>query len=236
MSEADWTVQLDSDHELLPGAIEKFAELARSATFNIDIGILGARFQWDDGNVTPVNVPLCPIDYVGRIQWCNRPDGIGADHLFCISRRVREKVKWPCFRGGGVVDTLFHLEIARVAKTIFTDKCLALQKSNAPAGHTRGPTLYRLARRQLDADDAVKLTDLTLERHGSSLKDHGKRFYGDILQAGAYYALLSGQKRKSQKWLIESVRAKGLSIQALGLSLGLIGGLGLFRLLYRIRG
>jgi len=233
LSQAGWTIMLDSDHELLPGTIGAFACMAQTA--DPEIGILGARFRWDDGHISPVTVPSEPIDYAGRIRWCNRPDGIGADHLFCVARWVRDKVKWPIFRGG-MMDTLFHLDIAKEAKALFTGECLALQKSVAPEGHTRGLAMDRFARRMLDAKDVVKTTELILDRHCNALKAHGLWFYGGILQTGAYYAFLSGQRKKCLKWLAESIRAKGLNIEALGILVGVIWGKDIFRLLYRMRG
>ena len=233
LSDADWTIMLDSDHELLPNALSEFTALARQA--GQEIGILGARFRWDNGSISPVNVPSKPINYAQRISWCSRPDGIGSDYLCCIARGVRDKVKWQTLRGG-VVDTLFHLDIAKEAMALFSDKCLALQKSMAPASHTRGSAEDRLARRELDAWDTVKITDMILARHCNALKKYGLRFYGDILQTGAYYAFLSGQRGKSIKWLAVSIRARGVTFEALGLLLGIMGGMGLFRLLYWIRG
>jgi len=233
LSEADWTVQLDSDHELLPGAIEEFANLAAIASK--DVGILGARFLWENNTVTPICVPNEPIDYMGRIRWCNRPDGIGSDYLCCISRRLRDKVKWSPYRSM-MTDALFHLDAAKEAKALFSTKCLALQKLNAPAGHTRGSASDRFRRRKMDAIDGVRACEEIINKHGSALMKEGKVFFSGILQSGAMFALLLGDRVKSLKWAIAAVRLGGVSIDRIGLIAGILGGPRFFEWLYRFRG
>lgn len=233
LSEADWTIMLDSDHELLPGAIDCFYAMAIK---NKNIcNILGGRFLWDDGGVTPKVVPVNPINYEQKIWWSNVPGGLRNDHVFAISKKIRRLVAWLEYRGGAV-DTLFHLDIAKLSKTAFTEKCLAMQKSNAPIGHTRGNPSDRMRRRELDASDVIKVIEIIIERHGKSLEEYGRKYYADILQIGSFYALLNSQKNKGREWLYKSLKIDAITFQRLGLIVGYIFGKNMFKLLYKIRG
>jgi hypothetical protein len=215
LSDADWTVSMDSDHEMLPGAIEKFASLLASAPEPVDI--LGARYQWDTGGVSPVNVPRGIVDYRERILLSTRKDNIGADYLCAISKRMREAVKWEPLRAG-LPDTLFQLDIARIGNAVFTSEALALEKSCGDHGWTRGSAEQRWARRCQDAPDAVKALGLIRSRHESGLRRWGKPQLAGLYQQGAFCAALCGQRVQAWRWLLESIRLEGLSLHSIGVA------------------
>ncbi len=170
--DAEWTVILDSDHELLPGALEVLA--ARIERAPPSVGIVGARYRWDTGGITPRVVPEGVLDYKGRIAWSAVPGSIGGDYVCCVSRRVREAVQWSPHRSG-MADTLFQLDAARVADAMYLPDCLALQKSDGAEGNTRGKVSQLLARRELDAEGGLAVCEEILDRHGDALRDAGDR-------------------------------------------------------------
>jgi glycosyltransferase involved in cell wall biosynthesis len=194
---ASWTVMMDSDHELLPGAL-------RTLSLNADavpprVGIIGARFRWDTGAVTPQHLPDHPIDYEDRIRWSARRDSIGSDYLCCMSRHVRERALWSTHRSG-LVDTLFQLDAARLADASFIPECLAYQKSNGAEGHSRGTAVHMLARRKKDARGGVALCREILDRHGPALERLGRPILADVLKDGATCAALLGQRFLAARW------------------------------------
>jgi glycosyltransferase involved in cell wall biosynthesis len=211
LSTASWTVSLDSDHELLPGALEAFAGLLATAAEPVDI--LGACYKWDTGRVSPKSVPRGILGYRDRIHYAGLEDSIGSDYLCAVSARVRQAVSWEPLRSI-LPDTLFQLDAARVGNAVFTPRCLAFQKSNAAYGYTRGTAACRLARRRLDANDALQATRAIMERHGAALRRWGPRLLARVLRQGAFFAILSGDRSLARHWLKTAVMSSGLDYHA----------------------
>lgn len=205
-SDADWTVMLDSDHELLPGALDLLA--ARIEGISPNIGIIGARHRWDTGGVTPRVLPDGVLDYEGRIKWSTVPGSIGSDYVCCVSRRVRESVQWSRHRSG-LVDTLFQLDAARIADAMFIPDCLAFQKSDGAESDTRGSVAHLLGRRRKDAEGGVALCETIFERHGDALRRWGRPLGARILKDGAVYASLLGRRELAVRWAVQAVALGG---------------------------
>lgn len=205
-SAADWTVMIDSDHELLPGALARLSELVDGVGERI--GIVGARLRWDTGVVTPRILPDHPIDYEERIRWSNRPDSIGQDYLLSVSRYVRERVQWSAERSG-MVDALFQLDAAAVADAVFLPECLGYEKSDGPEGHSRGSPEHLLARRRKDAAGGVAVCRLIQERHGPALTRFAPAMLARILKEGAVCAALAGRRLLATRWASRAVALAG---------------------------
>jgi glycosyltransferase involved in cell wall biosynthesis len=203
---AEWTVMIDSDHELLPGALGKLDGAIQAVPAGV--GIVGARFRWDTGEVTPHRVPRHLVDYRERIRLSALPDGIGRDYLLCVSRRVREGARWAVERSG-MTDTLFQLDAAKLADAHFLEDCLAYQKSNGAEGHSRGTIDHLLARRRKDAAGGVALCRRILERHGAALRAFGPSLLAGILKHGAICAALEGRRLLAARWALAGLRAGG---------------------------
>ncbi len=202
LSDSDWTIKLDSDHELLPGAIQKMAELAQRVAGDVDI--LGGRYRWDTGTLSPVVVPTGVIDYRGRIEYASRPDSIGMDYLYAISRRVRCLVRYEPLRSS-VPDALFQLDLARVGRAAFTGEILALEKSCSEHSWTRGNAQARWARRRQDARDGITAIKLIEKRHGAELRQWGRPMLSGILAAGTLFAVMTGRRALAVRWACQSV-------------------------------
>jgi glycosyltransferase involved in cell wall biosynthesis len=227
---AEWTVLIDSDHELLLGALREFATAARAA--DPRVGILGARYLWDTGAVKPVHLPSRPIGYEDRIRWSARPGSIGCDYVACFSRRVRERVKWSPVRSG-MVDALFQLDAARIAHAQFLAKCLAYQKSDGPEGHSRGTVEHLLARRRSDAPGGIVLCQEILDRHGPALLRHGRPLLASTLKNGAICAALVGRRALAARWALEAVAVGGPAQVTPGLVPACLAGGALFAWAFR---
>ena len=233
LSVADWTVSLDSDHELLPGALDGLAALLASSPQPVDI--LGARYQWDTGGVSPVNIPEGVVGYRERINLSSQKDNIGADYLCAVSRRLRQAVRWEPLRGS-FPDTLFQLDIAKVGQAVFSPQALAFERSDGAHGWTRGSGEQRWARRCEAAPDAVKALELILGRHGAGLRLWGKPKLAGMYRMGAFSALLSGQRAQARHWILESIRVGGVSAHTLILAICSILPRQTIRPMYLLRG
>jgi glycosyltransferase involved in cell wall biosynthesis len=229
-SDAEWTVTLDSDHELLPGALDVLA--ARIERLAPRVGIVGARYRWDTGGITPRFVPDGVLDYEGRIVWSQLPGSIGGDYLCCVSRRVREAVQWSPHRSG-LADTLFQLDAARVADAIYLPDCLALQRSDGAEGNTRGNVAHLLARREADAEGGLAVCEAILDRHGDALRECGRSLGGGVLKMGAVYAALLGRRALAVKWAVEALLLAGPREVSPGLIPACAAGKAVFSWAYR---
>jgi glycosyltransferase involved in cell wall biosynthesis len=233
LSDADWTVSLDSDHELLPGAMDGLARLLASAPQPVDI--LGARYQWDTGVVTPVNIPAGIVGYRERIVLSGQKDSIGADYLCAVSKRLRQAVRWEPLRTI-FPDTLFQLDIAKLGHAIFTPDTLALEKSDGAHGWTRGSAEQRWARRCQDAADGMKALELILSRHEAGLRRWGKPKLADLYLQGAFSALLSGQRALARHWLASTIKTGGVSVHVVGLAIASMLPRAALKRIYFLRG
>jgi glycosyltransferase involved in cell wall biosynthesis len=226
---SEWTVMLDSDHELLPGALDRLA--SHITSLGPEVGIVGARYQWDTGLATPVRLPDQTIDYQGRIEWASLPDSIGTDYLCCISRNVRENVTWSTERSGAV-DRLFHLDAARVAQASFLPDCLALQRSDGAFSHSRGDPQYLLACRLREATGAVAVCGQILRTHGEALRRWGLPQLAVTYKMGILSAALAGQRALALRWACAGLLSCGPRLIGLRVVLGGIIGGRLFRWAY----
>lgn len=232
-SDADWTISLDSDHELMPGALQGLSRLLQATPQTVDI--LGARYRWDSGGISPVNIPAGVVDYQRRIALTCQPQNIGTDYLCGISRRIRRCVQWEPYRSI-FPDTLFQLDIARVGDAVFAPDTLALQKSDGAFGWTRGSAMQRWNRRCHDASDAVKSLNLILDRHGVALRQWGRPRLAELYMQGAFAAILSGRRLQATRWITLSLREGGPSVHLLALLICSLLPISAVRSAYRLRG
>lgn len=218
LSDADWTVSLDSDHELMEGALERLAALAELSSVPVDI--LGARYRWDTGGVSPKQVPDGPVGYRERIEGASRPEGIGSDYLCAVSRRLRAMVKWEPLRSI-FPDTLFQLDLAKAGTGLFTQEVLALQKSCTEHSWTRGKAAGRWARRSQDAPDGIKCLGIIEARHGEALRRWGRPMLSDLFATGTLFAVITDQRRLAWRWAGAglALRRSKLSLSAMALAL-----------------
>jgi glycosyltransferase involved in cell wall biosynthesis len=226
---SEWTVMLDSDHELLPGALERLA--LHIATLPPAVGIVGARHRWDTGGVTPARLPEETIDYRGRIEWASLPDSIGTDYVCCVSRHVRQNVTWSTERSGAV-DALFQLDAARVAQASFLPDCLALQRSDGAFSHSRGDAQYLLASRVRDAAGGVAACRQILLTHEHALRCWGRPLLARIYKMGILFAVLAGDHVLARRWTRSALLTCGPRLIGPRVVLASIIGGKLFRLAY----
>jgi len=189
-----WIVMIDSDHALLPHTLESLYPKTQKAA--ADVGVIGARYRWDDGSVTPRFVPDDAIDYEGRIRWVEEEGG--TDYLSCTRREVYETVHWPSDRRGPL-DTLFQLDLAKQWKVKIHEDILALEFSDAPNSQTRSLGLTRVRIMLQNAADMAWHYEEILDRHGEALEQWGAKSLDNIIRAAALNHFLSGDRKAGLK-------------------------------------
>jgi glycosyltransferase involved in cell wall biosynthesis len=214
-----WLVVLDSDWELLPGALARLRDVI--ATLPPDVAVVRFRLGWDDGTVTPRSVPPSPYDYEGRIQWAEEEGGYDAGR--CLRRDALARTPYIADRRGAM-ETLFELDLASRERQVCIDEVLGLEHVDAPGSYLRsagrdvGPRLVR------EAPDMLWMAETTLSRHGEALRRDGPRQYGNMLRVASVQAFLLGERRKGARYAIRALRCRPLEPMAwITLGLGLIG-------------
>jgi cellulose synthase/poly-beta-1,6-N-acetylglucosamine synthase-like glycosyltransferase len=216
----DWIVIVDSDWEMLPGALERLREIVEDLPDGVRV--LRTRLVWDDGGITPRFTPAEPIGYEGRIRWAEAEGGHDAAH--CMHRSVFETT--PLFADRrGAMESLYELELARNETTLCVDDVLGREHTDAPNSWLRSAAAGELVPRLFsEAPDMLWMAETTLRRHGDGLRRDGPRQYATMLRVASVQAFLLGQRRKGARYAVEALRRQVLQPMTwVTLFLGLIG-------------
>jgi glycosyltransferase involved in cell wall biosynthesis len=186
----DWIVHLDSDDELIPGALAQIADIAVKAPETVDA--LWFRCQMDDGRLSPDPMPLRQEwDYDGYLGFSEEMRGRWHDVLRCVRRRCFAEIRYA---DNWMSVDKFHLDFARRFRTrIHSDVVLLYHQDaeNQVIYHRRwlDPTRDRaLLRDRADGYRAV------LQEHGSAIARVAPGQYGDYLQIAATSAVFANRR------------------------------------------
>jgi glycosyltransferase involved in cell wall biosynthesis len=219
-AQGEWVVVIDSDWELMPGALARLHEVI--AGLPDEVGVVRFRLVWDDGGVTPRFTPEEPIGYEGRIQWAEAEGGHDAPH--CIRREALERTPFLAGRRGAM-ESLFELDLAAAEKTLYVDDVLGIEHTDAPNSWLRSSSAEELAPRLLrEAPDMLWMAETMLARHGAALRRYGPRQYTTMLRVASLQAFLLGRRGKGACYALAAIRRRPLEWLAwVTLLLGLVG-------------
>lgn len=221
----EWLVVLDSDWELMPGALTRLKEIIDARP--PEVRIIRSRLQADTGELQPGVLPSGVTGYEGRLQWCNAVDSAGAssDAGHCIHRSVVERENFISDRRGGV-ETLWELDVARWAPTLWVPDVLGVQHADAVNSHTRDHDARRLVPRLLqEAPDMQWTTETLLERHREGLERFAPHYGMSVEKYAGHSAFLAGDRMAGVRHTVRVMRRRSARDPALWLTLvlGLIG-------------
>jgi glycosyltransferase involved in cell wall biosynthesis len=213
----EWILFLDSDDELMPGALGTLEIKCRQAP--PDIGRMAFMYVHDDGSTSPK--PWNPgevMDYQKYLEWSERVNN--SDFSNCIRRFTFNVVRFPC---GGANESIYHLDFARAFKTLCCGDVIARVHNDAPdrLTHTRkGHLRHRLLN---EANTRVTaLLDIN-DRHGEELRRFAPSRAWMFSRALISSALMAGQKRLAFRAFLNHVRRYPWSYSVWGfLGMGLI--------------
>ena len=215
-----WVVVIDSDDELMPGALERMRELIGELPDGVRV--LRCRQLHDGGRITPTFVPDGPYGYEGRIRWADVEGGNDASR--CIAREVF--VDTPYIEGRrGAMEMLFELNLAEAETSVCADEVLSILHHDAANSWLRAVDAAKLIPRlHREAPDMLWMAEAVLERHGDALRRWGPRQYVTALRIGATQAFLLGKRRLGARFALRALRHDPLAPAAvITLVLGLIG-------------
>lgn len=216
----EWIVVVDSDDELLPGALERLHEII--AGLPPQVRVVRSRQQHDDGSVTPSFVPDGPYGYEGRICWAEAEGG--QDAARCLHRSVFEAAPYIESRRGAM-ETLFELNLAETAISVCVEDVLTMVHSDAPNSWLRSSGgAHLLPRLRLEAPDMLWMAETALARHGAALERDGPRQYVTLLRIACTQAFLLGRRRQGLAYGARALRLRPFDPLAwITLALGILG-------------
>jgi glycosyltransferase involved in cell wall biosynthesis len=216
----EWVVVVDSDDELLPGALERLRELIE--TLPDGVRVLRSSQLHEGGRVTPAFVPDGPYGYEGRIRWAEAEGG--QDAARCLHRSVFAETPYIDGRRGAM-ETLFELNLAEKETSLCVEDVLTKMNYDAPNSWLREVDSARLVPRlRREAPDMLWMAETTLERHGDALARYGPGQLVTVLRIASTQAFLLGQRRRGVRYGLRALRRKPLDFAAWAtLLLGLLG-------------
>jgi glycosyltransferase involved in cell wall biosynthesis len=201
-AEGEWIVFLDSDDELVPGALALIAD--RSARTGRDVGGLFFRCRMDSGLVSPEALSRPRAwDYRGYVGFLDETVGQWRDVLRCMRRSCCEVVRWPYNRMDA---SKFLLDFARCFRLFAYPEVLLLYHQDAENHLLRFESLLdpRL-HPQYVRDRADGFRDL-LSDHGQFLAREAPRLYCQYLQLAAACATMADRRRVAFGYSLELLR------------------------------
>ena len=182
-----WVILLDSDDELLPGALQLIHSRIKEVGENISR--LAFMYQLDTGGFSP-SPPLIEEtwNYEGYIRWTEGSRTI-SDYSNVIKRSAFDKVRFPNNRA---LEVLFHMDFARHFMTKSCPDVVALLHSDADNRSLHFSSAQLIYSAQSNADQITEL----LRRHGEVLRQTSPSIYYEYIRGGATLNFLAGQRVK----------------------------------------
>ena len=193
-SRGEWLVTLDSDWELVPHALARLREL--TAELPRDVLIIRSRLRGDDGELQPGVLPAGVTGYRERLEWCAAVSdkGVASDAGQCIHRSVVAAEPFIADRRGGV-ETLWELNVARWARSLWVPDVLGIQHADAANSHTRDVDPARLIPRLLaEAPDTLAIVETLLAEHHEGLAQFAPTWRLNLQKSAGLQAFLTGDR------------------------------------------
>ena len=216
----EWIVVVDSDDELMPGALRRLREIV--AELPAEVRVLRSRQLHDDGSVTPAFVPEGPYGYEGRIRWAEAEGG--QDAARCLHRSVFDAAPYIDGRRGAM-ETLFELNLAETATSVCVEDVLTKVHGDAPNSWLRAAGAADLVPRlRREAPDMLWMAETALQRHGDALREFGPGQYTTLLRIASTQSFLLGRRRDGARYALRALRRRPVDPAGwVTLALGLLG-------------
>jgi glycosyltransferase involved in cell wall biosynthesis len=194
-----WFVFLDSDYELLPGALQAMHE--RASALPADVG--GMRFMCRDdrGQLAPDPPHRDEIwDYEGYIRWFEAMRGRPSESLPCARADTFPAVSFPDDHSE---EMMYHLDLAQRWRILAASSVVRVYHYDA----ADRITVPRAGRALRYSPDASRNLNEVLERHGAALRQWAPRSMEDIYARGVLWSLLAGDRRGGVSYMRRSGRS-----------------------------
>ncbi|HUN55058.1 MAG TPA: glycosyltransferase family 2 protein [Smithella sp.] len=202
-AKGDWVICLDSDDEVLPGALSVIAK--RSNEVDGNISRMEFMVQMDTGEISP-DPPLKNEfwDYIKYMQYMEASDGRLSETFQIIKRAAFEKVRYYDDR---TLETPFHLDFMKQFNSWSFPDVLRVYHHDAENQLTR-PDINRSI--QFAGDQAASWESM-LKNHAGALRQHAPRIYKSMISNLATLYFLSGNRLKGVRYSCASLKSNFLS-------------------------
>ncbi|MBI5515539.1 MAG: glycosyltransferase family 2 protein [Deltaproteobacteria bacterium] len=212
-----WCALVDSDFELLPGALEGLLEACSRAPE--DVGNVASRCVWDNGLETPRPDPgeELLLDYPGYLKFVE--DLSVSEWFNCMRREVFDRVRFPetrAYEGG------FHLRVARRFRFLLLQRRSVKIYTDAKNRVTLSAPPQAARRMLRDARDSAREAEAVLAEHAEAFRAHAPRLLHHYAEAAFLNHLLAGERLEALRWLPELGPRPGART-LVHASLGLLG-------------
>ncbi len=212
-----WLLMVDSDFELLPGAMRALE--ARCLAAPDDVGNVASVMSWDNGPPSPIPTPDedLLLDYPAYLRWVSSLTH--TEYFNCVRREVFDVVRYP---EGRAYESEFNLNLAKRFRFALATVRACLAHTDARDRITRGPALQRAKRMLRDAPDWSRSVEGTLRDHGDAMRAASPEYYDHYAVHLANLRLLRGDRLGAIAALGEArasrvARPRTLLLTALGL-------------------
>lgn len=189
-AQGGWVIPVDSDDELMPGALARMHQLALEAPHALHA--LWFRCRMDDGRISPDPMPTAAEwDYRGYIAWLNESRGRWRDMLRCVRADCLRQVRYPEDR---MLEDKFHLDFAKRFNSRFYPDVLRLYHQDADNSLVKYLRVLDPLRDAEFIRDRCDGLGLLLREHGAALAAIAPALHGDYLRMAAGAALMAGRR------------------------------------------
>ena len=211
---------VDSDDELLPGALARLRELI--AELPPGCGCCAAASSTTTATSPPASSPTAPTATRAasagpRPRAATTPPAawqraVFADTPYIDGRR-------------GAMETLFELNLAERETSVCVEEVTTKVHADAPDSWLRAAGAADVVPRlQREAADMLWMAEDDAARHGEALQRWGPRQYVTVLRIGATQAFILGKRRLGARYSLRALRRKPFAPAAwITLLLGLLG-------------
>jgi hypothetical protein len=184
----EWVVCLDSDDELVPGALE----LMETDIRRVPADIHGFRFmcRLDDGTTSPVPPLGGEVwDYAAHLRWLDVAWHGRQETMPCVRRRTFDTVRYP--NGRGSLEVLYHMDFAAQFLTVASPVVARCYHSDAADQFSRP----KIDRTLAWAPDYVRTFQALLGRHGDAMARWAPALLVEYTRALATQQFFTGDRR-----------------------------------------
>jgi glycosyltransferase involved in cell wall biosynthesis len=205
----EWIVLLDSDDELVPGALARLFERAAAAPDTVEG--LWFRCRMDDGRMIPALLTEPQEwDYAGFLAFWNASARQWRDMLYCNRRRSFALLPQPV---GRMDDIKYLLDFARRFRIRAYPEALRLYHQDA------GNQLVRVIRQLNPRRDQAFITDRANEyrqliaEHGPAVAQLAPALYGEYLESAATTATMANRRWEAAGYAQMTLRLSPLRLR-----------------------
>jgi glycosyltransferase involved in cell wall biosynthesis len=198
IAKGEWVLFLDSDDELVPGALRAVQSEIEAAHASID-GIW-FRCQRDDGRLSPDPFPAWRLlDYEGHLRFMQLTVNGSTDMMKVCRRATFDHVRYPNNRA---LESGYHLDFAKRFVSIISETVARFYHQDAPNQLTATLTRLRARDRSFNLDMLEAYRDL-FAKHGESLRRLAPSVMDRYLEKATILALNVGYRGLAAKLILK---------------------------------